>query len=136
MEILSRPVSGLAAALASLLAPVGPVVAVTVLFIFVDFLSGVAADRAVALREGRTWFFESRKAWRTVVKASLAVAAVVMGWLVESCIMRTAQVPMARPLAGFICGVEFWSFIENAASITQSELFRHLNVKCNMKEKG
>ena len=57
-------------------APTGPPVATTVVFIGIDFLSGVAADRTSARREGRAWYFESCKAWRTVVKLTLAVTAI------------------------------------------------------------
>lgn len=59
MEALFRFVSGVAAGIAALFAPIGPLAATTVVFIGVDFLSGVAADRAAALREGRAWYFES-----------------------------------------------------------------------------
>ena len=55
MEALFRFVSGVAAGIAALFAPIGPLAATTVVFIGVDFLSGVAADRAAALREGRAW---------------------------------------------------------------------------------
>lgn len=59
MEALFRFVSGAAAGIAALFAPIGPLVATTVVFIGIDFLSGVAADRTSALREGRAWYFES-----------------------------------------------------------------------------
>ena len=68
MEALYRCVSGLAAGTAALFAPIGPMAATTAAFIGIDFLTGVAADRAAARREGRTWYFESREAWRTVLK--------------------------------------------------------------------
>lgn len=52
MEALFRFVSGVAAGIAALFAPIGPLAATTVVFIGVDFLSGVAADRAVAADTG------------------------------------------------------------------------------------
>ena len=48
METLYRYVSGAAAGIAGLFAPAGPLIATTLLFIVMDFLSGVAADRAAA----------------------------------------------------------------------------------------
>ena len=50
MENLYRPVSGAAAALAGWFAPIVPLVACVFGFIAVDFLTGVAASRAVARR--------------------------------------------------------------------------------------
>ena len=49
METLYRLVSGAAAGIAALFAPIGPLVACTVVFIGIDFLSGVAASRAAGL---------------------------------------------------------------------------------------
>ena len=87
MEALFRFVSGVAAGIAALFAPIGPLAATTVVFIGVDFLSGVAADRAAALREGRAWYFESCKAWRTVLKLALALTAIAMAWLIDRCVL-------------------------------------------------
>ena len=61
METLYRLVSGAAAGIAALFAPIGPLVACAVVFIGIDFLSGVAASRAAARREGRAWYFEAAK---------------------------------------------------------------------------
>ena len=73
-----------------------------------DFLSGAAADRAAALREGRAWYFESCKAWRTVLKLALALTAISMAWLIDSCVLDFMRLKnLARLLAkGFTCGVE------------------------------
>ena len=45
METLYRLVSGAAAGIAALFAPIGPLVACAVVFIGIDFLSGVAASQ-------------------------------------------------------------------------------------------
>ena len=126
METLYRLVSGAAAGIAALFAPIGPLIATTVVFIGVDFLSGVAADRATARREGRTWYFESCKAWRTVVKLTLAVTAIAMAWLIDSCVLDFMQLNVAKLLTGFTCGVELWSFLENASQLSDAPLFRWL----------
>ena len=96
------------------------------IFIGVDFLSGVAADRAAARREGRAWYFESCKAWHTVVKLTLAVTAISMAWLIDSCVLDFMQLNVAKLLTGFTCGVELWSFLENAAQLSDAPLFRWL----------
>lgn len=126
MEALFRFVSGVAAGIAALFAPIGPLAATTVVFIGVDFLSGVAADRAAALREGRAWYFESCKAWRTVLKLALALTAISMAWLIDSCVLDFMRLNLARLLTGFTCGVELWSFLENAAQLSDTSLFRWL----------
>ena len=110
MENLYRPVSGAAAALAGWFAPIVPLVACVFGFIAVDFLTGVAASRAVARREGRPWWFESAEAWRTVQKLALDFM----------------DLHAARLFTGFACGVEFWSFLENAAQLSDAPLFRWL----------
>ena len=124
MEALFRFVSGAAAGIAALFAPIGPLVATTMVFIGVDFLSGVAADRAAAHREGRAWYFESCKAWRTVLKLALTVTAISMAWLIDSCVLDFMQLNVAKLLTGFTCGVELWSFLENAAQLSDAPLFR------------
>ena len=53
METLFRFVSGAAAAVASLFAPIAPLVVCAMVFIAVDFVSGIAASRAIARRGGR-----------------------------------------------------------------------------------
>lgn len=126
METLYRFFSGVVAGLAALFAPIGPLIFTTMLFIGIDFVAGVAADRATARREGRLWYFESYKAWRTVVKLALALTAIVMAWLIDRCVLDFMQLNLARMLAGFTCGVELWSFLENAAQLSEAPLFQWL----------
>ncbi|MEG2365610.1 MAG: phage holin family protein [Alistipes sp.] len=123
MEILFKYVSGLAAAFAALFAPIAPLVVCAILFIGIDFVTGAAASRAVALRDGRTWWFESRQAWRTVTKLGLVITAIAMSWLIDSCILGFMQLNLARLFTGFTCGVELWSFLENASQLSDAPLF-------------
>ena len=126
MEVLYRLFSGTALGLLPLFAPIGPLVATAMVFITVDFLSGVAADRAAARREGRRWYFESREAWRTVLKLALTVTAIAMAWLIDCCVLDFMELHLARLFTGFTCGVELWSFLENAAQLSDAPLFRWL----------
>lgn len=112
--------------MAALFAPVVPLAVCTVGFIAVDFVSGVAADRKMTLREGRRWYFESRRAWRTVRKAGFAVLCIVLAWLLEHWVLAPSDLHPARMFAGFICGVELWSFLENAAQLSEAPLFLQL----------
>lgn len=126
METLYRLVSGAAAGFVALFAPIGPLVACAMVFIGIDFLSGVAAGRTVARREGRAWYFESCQAWRTVLKLGLTVTTIAMAWLIDSCVLDFMQLNIARLFTGFTCGVELWSFLENAAQLSDAPLFRWL----------
>ena len=113
-------------ALLSLFAPVKSVICCTLCFVLIDFITGVAASRAVAKREGRVWYFESREAWRTLYKGGFVVMAIGMMWILESCVLDFMTLNLTRLLAGFICSVEMWSFLENAAQLSDSPLFEWL----------
>ena len=72
---------------------------------------------------GREWWFESRKAWRTILKAGFVAIAIVMMWIVDHHVLEFMQLNMAKLFTGFVCGVELWSFLENASAISRSPLF-------------
>lgn len=126
MEALYRLFSGAAAAVAAFFAPIGQTVLCAVAFVAVDFITGVAADRCRARRRGEGWIFRSRLAWRTVLKAGFLAAAIAMAWVIDACVLDFMGLNTARMLAGFACGVELWSMLENAAEISSSPLFLHL----------
>jgi len=109
--------------LLSLFAPVAPTVACALLFIAVDFVTGVAASRASARRDGCEWYFESREAWRTVLKAGFVMTAIAMSWLLECCVIDFVTLNLTKMFTGFVCGVEFWSFLENASQLSDAPLF-------------
>lgn len=124
MEVLYRFISGVAAGFVALFAPIGTLVVCVVTFIGIDFVTGVAASRVIARREGREWYFESNEAWRTILKLGLTITAIAMAWLIDSCILDFMQLNIARLFTGFTCGVELWSFLENAAQLSDAPLFR------------
>ena len=109
--------------LLSLFAPVAPTVACALLFIAIDFVTGVAASRAAARRVGRRWSFESREAWRTVLKIGFVTMAIGMSWLLECCVLDFVTLNLTKLFTGFTCGVEFWSFLENASQLSDSPVF-------------
>ena len=106
-----------------MLCPIAPLISAAMAFIIVDFITGVVASRAVAEREGREWWIESRKAWRTVSKAGFVALAIVMMWIIDSTILGFMHLNLANIFTGFVCGVELWSFIENASRISGAPLF-------------
>jgi phage-related holin len=96
-------------------------------FIAIDFVTGVIASRVKAKREGEPWRLESRKAWRTVAKAGFVAVAIVMTWMIDHNILEFMHLNLANIFTGFVCGVELWSFIENASTISGSSLFDWLS---------
>ena len=127
MEMLCKYFSALLASLCGLLCPIAPLISAAMAFIIVDFITGVVASRAVAKREGREWWIESRKAWRTIIKAGFVAIAIVMMWVVDCYVLEFMHLNIAKLFTGFVCGVELWSFLENASSISRSPLFEWLS---------
>ena len=42
---------------------------------------------------------------------------------VDTCVLDFLQLNVARLFAGFTCGVELWSFLENAAQLSDAPFF-------------
>ena len=126
MEALFRYFSGAMTAVASFFAPIGGTVVCSLIFVGVDFVTGVAADRCRARRRGAAWRFESRRAWRSVRKAGFLATAIAMAWMIDACILEFMGLHTARLMAGFACGVELWSVLENASEISDEPLFLQL----------
>jgi hypothetical protein len=95
-------------------------------FILFDFLTGVWASIAERRREGKRWALESRLAWHTIEKMGFATTTLAMTFVIEIVILQSPTYEMTRLLAGFVCGVELWSFVENACRISPSPLLRHI----------
>ena len=126
METLSRLVNIAIVGIVSLFAPIVPLVGCALLFVAVDFVTGVAASRARARRSGEKWYFESHEAWRTILKLGFVIIAIAMSWLVESCVLDFVTLNITRIITGIICGVELWSFLENASVLSDAKLFEWL----------
>ena len=117
---------GTISSVAALFAPVQPLVCCALAFVCVDFATGVAASYKRAGRMKRPWAFESDKAWRTVYKLVFVTVGIAMTWLIDTCILPFAGLRLANLFTGFVCGVELWSYLENAAEISEHPLFRKL----------
>lgn len=121
-----RFISGIVCALGALFMPARPLIVCAGLFVMIDFVIGVVASRTRAKRTGNEWRFESRKAWRTLYKAVFAMTGICMAWLLDSLILDFAHLNLAKLFTGFVCGVEFWSYLENAADISNHPMFEAL----------
>ncbi len=121
MEALYRYYSAMILAMISIFAPIAPLIICVVVFIAVDFVTGVWASHEMALKANKRWYFESEEAWRTLYKLGFTLIAVAMAWLLESFVLDFMELKLTKLLVGFVCGVELWSFLENATQISESE---------------
>ena len=97
-------------------------------FIAIDFVVGVWASYARAKKAGRLaeWGFESRKAWRTIWKLCFVIIGIVLCDHLDHSVLTFVELNLPKIFCGFVCGVELWSFLENAACISNSPIFRWL----------
>lgn len=100
-------------------------VAVTV-FEAVDFVTGCIKSGVVAHRNHEKFAFESVKAWRTIYKFVFILIGVVLAEMLDAIIAEDTRLRFANYFTAFCCGVEFWSFLENAAIISDHPIFRWL----------
>lgn len=126
MEVMYRCFNGILLSLAALFAPIKPVVWCSLTFVLIDFITGVLASRCEAKRRGEKWYFSSHEAWRTIRKACFVMLTIAMSWLIESCILDFVTLNLTRLVSGAICGVEMWSFLENASVLSDAKLFEWL----------
>ena len=126
MEAIYRCGNGAILGLAALFAPIKPLILCALSFILVDFVTGVLASRCEAKQRGEQWYFSSHEAWRTIRKAGFVLLTISMSWLIEWCILDFVTLNLTRILTGAICGVEMWSFLENASVLSDAKLFEWL----------
>ena len=123
MEAMYRVINGAMMGLVALFAPIRPLVLCALSFIIIDFITGVIASSCEAKQRGEAWYFSSHEAWRTIRKAGFVMLAIAMSWLIECCILDFMTLHLTRIVAGAICGVEMWSFLENASVLSDTKLF-------------
>ena len=126
VEVMYRCVNGAFLGLAALFAPIKPLILCALSFILIDFVTGVLASRCEAKQRGERWYFSSHEAWRTIRKAGFVLLTIAMGWLIEWCILDFMTLNLTRILTGAICGVEMWSFLENASVLSDAKIFAWL----------
>lgn len=115
-----------AASLLSLLAPIKALILCAVLFVAIDFVTGVWASFVASRRHGENIAFESDRAWDTVTKMVFIMLGIVMSYLIDAYILDHLHLRLANLFTGFACGVEFFSYLENAAIISNHPIFRWL----------
>jgi len=133
MENTWKYISGVLVAIAGFFAPIRSLILCAAVFVAIDFVTGIIAGRKRALASGKEWGIESGKAWKTVYKLGFIMAGIVLAWMIDGYILSFMGLRLANLFTGFACGVEFWSYLENAAEISEHPVFRWL--KRYMKSK-
>ena len=138
MEALCRYFSGIILSLTALFAPVVPLVWCVAGFILFDFVTGVWASRVEAREQSKEWYFESRLAWHTAQKLGFVIIALGMAYVIDTLILDFLEMNLTKLFAGFVCGVEMWSFLENACRISDAPLLRYIKryVRRKVKEES
>lgn len=103
-----------------------PLVLTVAIFEAMDFGTGVLKSAVLAKRAGRRFAFESIKAWRTIYKLVFILIGIFLAEMLDQTIAEETRLRFANWFTAFCCGVEFWSFLENAAVISDHPLFRWL----------
>lgn len=122
-KIAAGIVAGMISAFVENLLPLFITVAV---FEMVDFATGVLKSAVVAHRSGEHFAFESVKAWRTIYKFVFILIGIWLAEMLDQTIAGETRLRFANYFTAFCCGVEFWSFLENAAVISEHPVFRWL----------
>lgn len=108
-------------------APLHAIFTVLLLFIGIDFITGVWASYARAERAREPWSFRSDKARATAAKLLFVIVGVILAWLLDTTVIPSVDFHLAQLLTGYVCAVEFWSFLENGADIVpDTAVFRVL----------
>lgn len=103
-----------------------PLFICALIFEVVDFITGVWKSSVEAHRQKKHFAFESVKAWRTVYKVVFIMTGIVLAEMLDVTISES-RLRLANMFTAFTCGIEFWSFLENAAIISDHPVFRWLS---------
>ena len=123
----AKLISGLLAGLLSVFVRnLLPLFVTVTIFEGVDFVTGVIKSYVVAKRTNQRFAFESVKAWRTIYKYVFILVGVFLAELLDKTLAVEIRLRLANYFTAFCCGVEFWSFLENAAVISDHPVFRWL----------
>lgn len=113
----------IAAALASLETNLLPLFLTVTVFEIIDFVTGVIKSYVTSKRKGERFAFESVKAWRTIYKFVFILIGIMLAEMLDHTIAAETRLRFANYFTGFCCGIELWSFLENAAVISEHPLF-------------
>lgn len=109
-------------------APICPLVCVAMAFIGLDFVFGCVASHKRITAAGRKWKFSSSAAWCTVYKAGFCVITITALHVLSVTVLHFVGAAKSLPniFCAMVCATEMWSFLENAAEISESKIFTWL----------
>ena len=122
-------------------APIHPLIVLIFVFVGIDFVTGVWASRKRAIARSKqkakkegvewnrkmiVWAFSSERARNTVYKTVFYVAGICLCWVMQVHALTFVNIYLEKIFAGFALGVELFSFLENAADISDHPVFRRL----------
>lgn len=135
MDTLLKWIMAVVGSLLSLFSPVTPLVLCALIFVMIDFVMGILAGRKRAARQHKDWYFSSDKAWKTVIKLTCIVVGIGMCHLIDTQIIDFMNLHLAKLFTGMVCGIEMWSYLENAMEISDALVFRSLQKYVGKKMK-
>lgn len=135
MDTLLKWIMAVVGSLLSLFSPVTPLVLCALIFVMIDFVMGILAGRKRAARQHKDWYFSSDKAWKTVIKLTCIVVGIGMCHLIDTQIIDFMNLHLAKLFTGMVCGIEMWSYLENAIEISDAPVFRSLQKYVGKKMK-
>ena len=104
-----------------------PLFVIVLIFEVADFGTGVWKSAVVAKRSHKRFAFQSVKAWRTIVKLALMLLVIFLSEMLGKTLAEDGERwRLANYMTGFLCGVEMWSVLENAAVISEHPVFKWL----------
>lgn len=103
-----------------------PLFFTVMVFEVIDFVTGVIKSAVVAKRKKERFAFESVKAWRAIYKLVFILIGIMLAEMLDQTLSMETRLRFANYFTAFCCGVEFWSFLENAAVISDHPIFRWL----------
>ena len=121
-------------ALWALLLPVHVLIYCCMIAITIDFIVGNIADYHRKRRKKQRYTFESEKAWGTIWKTFFVILGIGFAFMIDNYVLAfSSPLRLANFFTAYFTGTLFWSFLENAAEVSNDPVFRWL--KKYMKDK-
>ncbi len=122
-----KVLAGILAGFASMLVEnLLPLFVMVFIFEAMDFITGVIKSAVLARRKKEKFAFESIKAWRTIYKVVFILIGIFLAELLDNALVVEGRLRFANYFTAFCCAIEFWSFLENAAVISDHPVFKWL----------
>lgn len=105
--------------------PIHSLILTALVFVGVDFLTGVWACHVRHKKKGKKNYFNVDKAWKTVTKMFFMAVGIYLMWRIDTVILADLiNLHLAKLFAGFTCGIELLSILRNMGEVTDHPVFR------------